>query len=32
MGGIVMMVFLCLLAIGLLIFAHTAKGKRFFAD
>ena len=32
MGAIVMMVFLCLLAIGLLIFAHTSKGKRFFAD
>ncbi len=29
MGGIVMMVFLCLLATGLVIFAHTKKGKQF---
>ena len=32
MGGIAMMVLLCLLATGLGIFAHTKKGKRFFAD
>ena len=32
MGAIVMMVFLCLLTIGLVVFAHTKKGKRFFAD
>ncbi len=31
MGAIVMMLFLCLLATGLGIFAHTEKGKRFFA-
>ena len=30
MGAIVMMLFLCLLATGLGIFAHTKKGKQFF--
>ncbi len=29
MGGIVMMIFLCLLATGLGIFAHTKRGKEF---
>ena len=30
MGGIVMMIFLCLLSTGLVVFAHTKKGKQFF--
>ena len=29
MGGIVMMIFLCVLATGLGIFAHTQRGKEF---